>query len=835
MADYPVTASNGNPRDDDFDEVLDTPGAPSQQRSVLDYLQIVKTKLWMIFGVTMIVVLATYIYAWHMATPMYSAWNTIKIEQPKLTSDRRSFSPQDHEVYFNTQAQYLTQRGILLQTAQQCHIEQWPEYRGMTSQPLIEALKDNISIDPIRGTNYAEVTVLSRNAGNARLLAYQLLNIWKSRIDEQHNEERNKATQDIQAAITRGNTQIDAFQSEIKSLQMQIRQSTEDEIRLNMEMTRENQLLTQLTGVQLSYRTAVEEYRYFMDTQPPSLEVIAQGPVTPNTLPYIAAYEVLNASLPAWEVELTMIDQDYRTNALAHPMALGGGGSGDAAMVDNGGSEGALPSTGDVRSGVRMINPLSRVEMLEQRLLQVREEIQYYKTVYTPEQIENRPEVIRAYERLKSQVQALSQAKADAEQETSRQIYNYLLGSVTKLDAQEQHLQRRLEGIELDPQNPADSQLIAERRREIENNPNDLNVWRKWFGQIGVVQLLQNRILEARTIAIDIEKIQRQIEIQDSINKELITKKQETLIEIPPDANNIQVMNDEPAVSSEPTKPNKPILMIMAVFGGLALGTGLALAVTMIDTNIRTPADIRSSLGSPILGFIANMEGQADDFGSRALIAHDLVRSAAAESFREVRSRLFALYKQQPFTSILVTSTTPQEGKTTVAVNLAISLAHAGRKVLVIDTRLRHPNLHLLFNLDQAPGLNEAVSGEVSLDEVIAATEIPGLSVIPGGMEPISPAEQLGSGAMEDLMRQVSERFDFVIVDGSPVLGISDTLVLADKVDTALFVVKSAKTKRSVVSRAKHALNDAGIEVLGTVINDVRYSRGDFYYYAKHY
>jgi capsular exopolysaccharide synthesis family protein len=183
----------------------------------------------------------------------------------------------------------------------------------------------------------------------------------------------------------------------------------------------------------------------------------------------------------------------------------------------------------------------------------------------------------------------------------------------------------------------------------------------------------------------------------------------------------------------------------------------------------------------------------------------------------------------------MVTSTSPKEGKTTVATNLAITMAQAGYRVLLIDADLRKPMVHEVFGLDNEHGLSTLLGEAGEARVYIRKTEVENLHVLPGGPEPVNPAELLGSRKMRTLIAETSERYDVVVLDSSPVLGVADANILATMMDAVVLVIQASKAKRGHVVRARNQLLGVNARVVGAVLNNVRGLRGDYYYYRRYY
>lgn len=216
---------------------------------------------------------------------------------------------------------------------------------------------------------------------------------------------------------------------------------------------------------------------------------------------------------------------------------------------------------------------------------------------------------------------------------------------------------------------------------------------------------------------------------------------------------------------------------------------------------------------------------------SPMVITHHDPGSIAAEAFRVLRTNLQFMGLDKPVKTILITSATPGEGKTTTAINLAIAFAQTGAKVLLIDADLRRPTVAKVLGVENWKGLTSALLTQDEPEDFLVQTAIPGLSVLTSGPLPPNPAELVGSGRMGRLLEHLAERFDVVLVDSPPVLAVTDACVLAPKVDGALMVVRSGKVEREKAVRAKEALTAVKANLLGVVLGDVSQKHGEGYYY----
>lgn len=299
---------------------------------------------------------------------------------------------------------------------------------------------------------------------------------------------------------------------------------------------------------------------------------------------------------------------------------------------------------------------------------------------------------------------------------------------------------------------------------------------------------------------------------------------------------NVRVLDAARPVMA-PIRPNVPQGVLMGVIAGLVLGLGLALLLELLDSSVTSQADVEERLGLTFLGFLPSIP-EAEK-GSRDLHIHREPKSLIAECTRAIRTNLLFMSPDRPFKRLLVTSSGPQEGKSTTAINLGIAMAQSGNRVLLVDTDMRRPRLHKAFGVSNERGVSSVVVGEGKLEDAIKSTEIPGLFVMPCGPVPPNPAELLHTKAFGDILAQLGERFDRVILDTPPVGAVADAVVLSTQVDGVVLVLKAGKTNKDLAKRTVRALRDVKANIYGAVLNDVNLESskyGDYYYgYAYRY
>ena len=299
---------------------------------------------------------------------------------------------------------------------------------------------------------------------------------------------------------------------------------------------------------------------------------------------------------------------------------------------------------------------------------------------------------------------------------------------------------------------------------------------------------------------------------------------------------NVRVLDAARPVMA-PIRPNVPQGVLMGIIAGLVLGLGLALLLELLDSSVTSQADVEERLALTFLGFLPSIP--ETEKGSRDLHIHREPKSLIAECTRAIRTNLLFMSPDRPFKRLLVTSSGPQEGKSTTAINLGIAMAQSGNRVLLVDTDMRRPRLHKAFGVSNEKGVSSVVVGEGKLEDAIKSTDIPGLFVMPCGPVPPNPAELLHTKAFADILSKLGERFDRVILDTPPVGAVADAVVLSTQVDGVVLVLKAGKTNKDLAKRTVRALRDVKANIYGAVLNDVNLASskyGDYYYgYAYRY
>lgn len=287
------------------------------------------------------------------------------------------------------------------------------------------------------------------------------------------------------------------------------------------------------------------------------------------------------------------------------------------------------------------------------------------------------------------------------------------------------------------------------------------------------------------------------------------------------------VVHDEPVISDNPVSPNVTLNLVLGAVVGLVFGVGIAFFLEYLDTSVKSLEDVERYLQVPVLAVIPKGGG---------VLYKQNGMSPDAEAYRILRTNIEFNRKNPEDNAITVVSGGAGEGKSTTLVNLAYICAQGGYTTLMIDADLRRPRLHTFFDINNSVGLTNFLTTELMLEDVILQTPVDNLYFMPSGILPADAAGILNSRRMSELIQDVKQRFDLVLVDSPPILGVSDASVLASEVDLTMIVVQHRKLPRNMLLRVKQAVENVGGHVVGVVLNNVDVSSDSQYqYYTSYY
>ena len=398
-----------------------------------------------------------------------------------------------------------------------------------------------------------------------------------------------------------------------------------------------------------------------------------------------------------------------------------------------------------------------------------------------------------------------------------------------------------------------DANIAKARKTLIQGVEQDYNTARNR------VELLQQNLDKQKAEANDMAEklVQYQILRHDAeSNKQLydglLQKLKEAGITAGLRSSNIRVV--DPALTpTSPARPQKARNILLAFLVGLVGGVGLALFREYLDNTVKSPDDIETLTGLPSLAVVPSLPGLNGNYNRKTgqaaalqsgsgprveLLSYVQPKSQISEAFRALRTSLLLSQADHPPQVILVTSALPREGKTTAAVNLAVTLAQLGDRTLLMDSDLRKPGIRRALNLTigKEAGLSSYLAGVSTLDEVLLPhPTISNLEALTTGPVPPSPADLLSSHRMREAIAELRLRFKFIVIDSPPVMAATDAVILSALTDGVLLVVRSGETPKEAFSRTRDLLSAVKCRLLGVVLNAVDSSAPDYYYSYRYY
>ena len=344
--------------------------------------------------------------------------------------------------------------------------------------------------------------------------------------------------------------------------------------------------------------------------------------------------------------------------------------------------------------------------------------------------------------------------------------------------------------------------------------------------------------LELNQKAIEYGVLRREAESARYMYELLIKRFKETSLTEDMKTGNIRII-DRSEVPKDPVKPKKKLNVFLAIILGLFTGIGLAFFFEYLDNTIKIPEDVKQHLKIPYLGltplFSTENKWKLRDDTSPELVTFNYQRSTASESYRGIRTNILFSSAESVPQVILITSAGPQEGKTITTANLAVTMAQADSKVIILDCDMRRPQIHKLFGIVKEHGVSNLLVGSSNAGEAIIHTRIPNLDVIPCGSIPPNPSELLGSTRMVTLLNALRKRYAHILIDSPPSTAVTDAVVLSKSVDGVILVIRAGDTAREIVKNGVAQFGAVGANILGAVLNGVDMSRDSYYYYQYYY
>ena len=335
--------------------------------------------------------------------------------------------------------------------------------------------------------------------------------------------------------------------------------------------------------------------------------------------------------------------------------------------------------------------------------------------------------------------------------------------------------------------------------------------------------------------SIELARLERNRKSFEKLYLTLEEKYQEALVNERAKLGNVIII-DKAQLADKPSKPNRQLIVTAGAILGLALGVGFAFLRNYLDRSVKTPEEIEGK-GVSVLSWIPSIE-ELKDLGSSQLefIVANKPNATASESFKALRTRVYYAKIESQLKTILVTSSLPSEGKTTVALNLAGSFALADKKVLLIDCDLRKPRIHAIFQAERYPGLSDYLFSNVSSEDIIRKTKLENMDFISSGTIPPNPSELLGSKQMVDFLHHFESIYDIIVLDSPPYISVTDAEILSRISDGTILVCRANKTPMDAFLRAHDRIvENENHKFLGSVLNNFSVKSAYGYYYNYYY
>ena len=339
--------------------------------------------------------------------------------------------------------------------------------------------------------------------------------------------------------------------------------------------------------------------------------------------------------------------------------------------------------------------------------------------------------------------------------------------------------------------------------------------------------------LKEREVAF--ERLDRDLEQAGDLYRQISNRSLETELAGMLEYSNISVL-DRANTPDRPFEPRLRVILLLALLLGISLGFVAVFGIDRLDASIRGGEQLEAEFRLPVIGIQPKFEPKSGDGGQGSpLHISEESRGPLAESCRTIRTNLMFMSPGQNLHTLLVTSAGPSEGKTILSSNLAYTMASAGKRTVLVDTDMRRPRVHKMFQLEQRGALAAALIGEVPFEQAVQPSGYPNLDIVPLGPVPPNPAELIDSAAFSKLLEWLRARYDRVLFDSPPTMAVTDASILAQYVDGVLMVAREDKTNRHALRQALRTLQTVNARVLGFVLNDVDLDRARRGYYSYRY
>ncbi|HVE59175.1 MAG TPA: polysaccharide biosynthesis tyrosine autokinase [Pyrinomonadaceae bacterium] len=775
----------------------------NEQRSLREYFNVIYKRLPLILALAIVITSVVAFYMYRQPS-MYEAQTTMIIEPPKqkvTAKDSININFGGDANYINTQLKLLQSNDLMRDVVVRLGLHRDPNLFANQSKSLMTTLRSLFSSDKSKAEKESSLPVLTENSDSSATPGKVVLTPEES---ERANTYAGMFLSGLRVEpVERTNLVNVSVQSTNPELAAKVADMT-------AKMFIENDVERETSGAKQTYEElsksiddlkktiAGQEMDYIKNMQDSNIP-LQNGKGNDFNAERL---QTISTNLLAAEDDRRKIQAKY-----------------EAAVKASDGKGGILSADPDNKAILaaremnlkRQADLEKRIETLDEKIKTAQEKRQTLLVNYTEEYKDVKIVTAQISELEEQKVNLQKEVSQKIESEGTKLIKNAENEVVTGLRAQFEAAQRREKQLQDDYQREASSANlsgVAETRlttlkREIETNRGLLDTY-----------------------------TQRQKEQELAISSGR------------PDNLKISTSAVKP---TDPIGPQRNRNIIVAFLVSLAAGIGLAFLLDYLDDSIRTSDDVGRHLGLPTLALIPHQvnnekkkllpakNGNAPA-PSTALIALEDTRSAMAEAYRHLRTSLLFSSAGKPPQTILVTSSQPSEGKTTTAINTAITLAQSGAEVVIIDCDLRRPRLHNHFDLDNTAGLTNYLSGEKNTDLLMKSCPgLPKMKIITSGPIPPNPAELLSSQEMKNLLQFLKGNFKHVIIDSPPAISFTDAAILSTLVDGVVLVAMAGKSSIHLMRRFKQRLANIGARIYGVVLNGIKSDSVEYGYYGYGY
>jgi tyrosine-protein kinase Etk/Wzc len=388
--------------------------------------------------------------------------------------------------------------------------------------------------------------------------------------------------------------------------------------------------------------------------------------------------------------------------------------------------------------------------------------------------------------------------------------------------------------ISLYSSTPEDRRLVAQKLLEasvgVESYKTKVGTLSRFLNKY------EDQFSKLPTQSIEFAKLERNRKATEKLYLILEEKYQEAKINERIKLGNVLVIAPG-VIASKPSKPNRMLIVFLGTLLGLGLSLAYAFARNYLDHSVKSPDEIEAK-GFSVLSWIPVIEEIKGNQSPRSeFIVASKPKSPPSEAFKALRTRVqYAKLEETPIQTILLTSSVPSEGKTTISINLAGSLAQMNKKVLLLDCDLRKPRVHSVFEYDRYPGLSDYLFSNATLEDITRQSKVDNLYVITSGTIPPNPSELLGSKQMMDFLNMLKTKYDFIIIDSPPFISVTDAEILFRITDGTILVLKAGKTPAEAFYRTCEKLSSMNPHnFLGVVFNNFSFKSSYGYYYNYYY